>query len=165
MQKKNPKCKLFPKGGGGRPQSLHLKKVYTQWKEASKWISLTQECVLVSSESNRRIFGTPKFLFEIFLKKFTFRGGGGQRQFGKSLHFGFFFAPFPKSHVKCTYKSISPVTTLPIDMSNSEILVLYILMYFPLHNPTHQQFTLQDPSFIKFQLELDCIYLWGYRDE
>ena len=30
------------------------------------------------------------FFYEILVKKFTFRGGGGQRQFGKSLHFEFF---------------------------------------------------------------------------
>ena len=46
---------------------------------------------LVRSESNRRSFRTPTFFFEIFVKKFTFWGGGGQRQFGKSLHFDFFF--------------------------------------------------------------------------
>ena len=59
---------------------------------AIKWISLTQECVLVSSKSNRRSFRTPKIFFEIFVKKFTFRGGrgGGKGQFGKSLHSEFF---------------------------------------------------------------------------
>ena len=47
-------------------------------------------------EQQKKFWDT-KIFFEIFLKKFTFRGGGGrgQRQFGKSLHFGFFFAPFP----------------------------------------------------------------------
>ena len=54
----------------------------------------TQECVLVSSESNRRSFGTPNFFCGNFCQKVDIsRGGGGQRQFGKSLHFDFFLHP------------------------------------------------------------------------
>ena len=38
------------------------------------------------------------FLTKIIFKKFTFRGGGGRGQFGKSSQFVFvFFAPFPKA--------------------------------------------------------------------
>ena len=43
------------------------------------------------------------FLTKIVFKKFPFRGGGGQGQFGKSLHFEFFFFDgFPK----CVYKHL-----------------------------------------------------------
>ena len=60
--KKNPKCKLFPKRwGGGSTPKFTFKKVYIQWKEASNWISLTQECVLVGSEGNIKSFGTQFF--------------------------------------------------------------------------------------------------------
>ena len=69
VQKKKSKCKLFPKGGGGQPHSLHFLKVCKQWKEASKLVSLTQECVLLGSESFRRNFGTPIFVVEIFVNK------------------------------------------------------------------------------------------------
>ena len=69
--KKNPKCNLFPKGGEGvNPKVYIFKKFIYSEKEASKWIS--QECVLVSSESNKRSFGTPTFFFVIFVNKFAF---------------------------------------------------------------------------------------------
>ena len=84
----------FFQKGGCQPQSLHFKKVYAQWKEASKWICLTQECVLVSSESNRRSFGTPNFSLNFFLKKLTF-WGGGSTQIWKKISFWIFVVPFP----------------------------------------------------------------------
>ena len=60
--------------------------VYTV-KRGFKWISLTQECVMVGSESNIQSFETPANLVEIFSKSLHFEGGRGQRQFGKSLLF------------------------------------------------------------------------------
>ena len=45
-------------------------------------------------EQQKKFWDT-KFFFEIFVKKFTFWGGGGQRQFGKSLHFEFLFFLHP----------------------------------------------------------------------
>ena len=62
-------------------------------KRGFKWISLTQQCVLVSSQSNRRSFGTPKNLVKIFVKKFSFWGGWGSWPIWKSKYLEYFVDP------------------------------------------------------------------------
>ena len=42
---------------GGVNPNITLKKVCKQWKEASIWVSLTQECVILSFDSLGRNFG------------------------------------------------------------------------------------------------------------
>ena len=48
-----------------------------QWKDASKLISVTQGCVILSSEWLCNCFRRPHFFFEIFVIQFSFWEGGG----------------------------------------------------------------------------------------
>ena len=87
LSQKKSKWKLFPKGGRGlTPKFTFLKSPYTV-KKYSKLIYLTQEYVLVSSESNRKSFLTPTFSLKFLSKNLYFEGGWGRgsMQFGKSL--------------------------------------------------------------------------------
>ena len=51
---------FFQRGGGVNPK-VYIKKVCNQWKYALKWISLKQECILLSSESVRNLLRPPIF--------------------------------------------------------------------------------------------------------
>ena len=47
-------------GEGVNPKVHSFTKCVKPWEEASKWVSLTQGCVILSSESLRRSFMTKK---------------------------------------------------------------------------------------------------------
>ena len=83
------KCKAFQKGGL-TPNFTFLQSVLTV-KTGFKWVSFPQGCVILDSESSRRIFGIYIDIYIFFLnigqKVFISRGGGVQRQFGQKFTF------------------------------------------------------------------------------
>ena len=75
------KILTFSKKGGMVDQKVYIFKKYIHSEK--KEINF-EECVLVSSKSNRRSFGTPTCFLKLFVKKLTIGGGwgGGPGQFG-----------------------------------------------------------------------------------
>ena len=83
----------------GRPQNLHFYKVYKQWEEVSIFVSLTQGCVILSSESLRKSFRTPHFLLLKFLStNLVVKWWTGHTSIRSPLYvyftFGFYFIIF-----------------------------------------------------------------------
>ena len=75
--KKNPKCKLFPKGGEGvNPKVYILKSLYTVKRGFKMDFFHTRMCFSKFGEQQKKFWDTNIF-FEIFVKKFTFQRGGG----------------------------------------------------------------------------------------
>ena len=94
--KKNPKCKLFPKGGGSTPKCTFKKSLYTVNRGFKINFFNTRMCFGKFWEQQKKLWDIHFFLLKFFSKSFNFGGGGDNANLEKVyiLDF-FFFAPFP----------------------------------------------------------------------
>ena len=107
--KKKSKCKLFPKAYIF-PKLTFLKSLYTVKRGSKIDFFNPRMCFVKFWEQQMKFWDTQIFFWNFCQKVYILRGGGSQRQFGKSLHFDFFLPPSLMALKKANYPVFPGIT-------------------------------------------------------